>query len=442
MVEGPLLVCHQESRIVVARQGAPDPNIRIARRFEQPSIAASRRQRGPPPHAAGVEGPAILCAEIHEPAGPDHRTDRFQQSTAPSLPASPGATAARPSKHSIENDEIGALAPHREVERVTLDYMDVPESFLGESPPHEGDSVRGWLEGEDAPIRQRQSVGDGAEPGTDLEDGRVGGGWKEQVPVRTVEISEPRPRLASARARALLEGVAPRYRSGSSIQVDDLGARETVRRPTHVQHALIIYVRPHAQIGLASIPWLVENGQSRRFGRSDRRRATMTRARLRTWALVGILAGALAWPGAVVAQPTKLPESMTRASWEVPTIVNQLRMAKQFGKTALELFEAMPPDDEIVSAESLGERAVRATRDTYVMIRAAKESLEQRRERLKYPDPVLELTFKKVFEAWNLARTGPDRISSSVPRSHYLPPVIRDTKRALQLVDQALVLMP
>ena len=171
-------------------------------------------------------------------------------------------------------------------------------------------------------------------------------------------------------------------------------------------------------------------------------RATMTRATLRTWAVAGILAGALAWPGAVAAQPTKLPESVTRATLDVPTIINQLRMAKQFGKTALASFEAMPPDDMLVSAESLDQSTVRATRDTYVMIRAAKESIEQRRDRLKYPDPVLELTFKKVFEAWNLARTPVDRLSSSMPRSQYLPLAIRDTKRALQLVDQAMILIP
>jgi hypothetical protein len=133
---------------------------------------------------------------------------------------------------------------------------------------------------------------------------------------------------------------------------------------------------------------------------------------------------------------------MTKPSHLIPIITKQLRAAKRLGETALESFQAMPPDDLIVTPKSLDERTVEATRDTYIMIRAAKEGLDYRRYRQKSQDPVLELTYKKVFEAWNLARTGPGRLSSSMRRSQYLPLAIRDTKRALQLVDQALLLMP
>lgn len=168
----------------------------------------------------------------------------------------------------------------------------------------------------------------------------------------------------------------------------------------------------------------------------------MLKAALKMGTAAGILASALAWLGPVAAQPTKLPESMTKPSLDTPTIVRQLHMAKRFGKTSLELLEAMPSDNMIVSAESLDVRAVRATRDTYIMIRAAKEGLDYQKDRQKLLDPVFELTYKKVFEAWTLARTAPGNLSSSMPRSQYLPPAIRDTKRALQLIDQALVLLP
>jgi hypothetical protein len=83
--------------------------------------------------------------------------------------------------------------------------------------------------------------------------------------------------------------------------------------------------------------------------------AAMIRSTWKMGAVAEILAGTVAWPGAVTAQPTKPPELVTRTSLDVPTIVGQLRMAKQFGKTALDAFEAMPADDLIVTAKSLGD---------------------------------------------------------------------------------------
>src|SRR5574341_1048023 len=126
-------------------------------------------------------------------------------------------------------------------------------------------------------------------------------------------------------------------------------------------------------------------------------KSQMISAAFKMGAVAGILLGALAWHSPVAAQPTKLPESVTKPSYLIPIITKQLRAAKRFGETALESFQAMPLDDLIVTPNSLDERTVAATRDTYIMIRAAKEGLDYRRYRQKYQDPVLELTYKKVF---------------------------------------------
>ena len=104
----------------------------------------------------------------------------------------------------------------------------------------------------------------------------------------------------------------------------------------------------------------------------------------------------------------------------------------------MQKLKATPSDDSV----PLDADTIRAFRDTYVMIRAAKEGLDLKKERQKYPDPVLELGYKRVFEAWNLARTPTDKLSWSLPKAEFLAISIRDMGQALRLVDQALVILP
>ena len=164
----------------------------------------------------------------------------------------------------------------------------------------------------------------------------------------------------------------------------------------------------------------------------------MTTGKWAVWAAAGALACVLTWAGNAAAQPTSLPLSVTKASQDLRTIRNQLEMAQQFGRTAMQKLKATPRDNSI----PLDTDTIRAFRDTYVMIRAAKEGVELRKDRQKYPDPVLELAHKRLFEAWNLARTPTDKLSWSLPRARFLDISIRDMGQALRLVDQVLVLLP
>ncbi len=156
------------------------------------------------------------------------------------------------------------------------------------------------------------------------------------------------------------------------------------------------------------------------------------------WAAAGVVACLLTWAGSVTAQPTSLPPSMTKASMNMGTIKRQLQMAQRLGRTALQELQASPMDNSTPLADS----TIRASRDTYVLIRAAKEGLELRKDRQKSPDPVLDLAYKRVFQAWNLSRTPADRLSWSMPRKQYLAISVRDMGQALQLVDQALGILP
>jgi hypothetical protein len=166
--------------------------------------------------------------------------------------------------------------------------------------------------------------------------------------------------------------------------------------------------------------------------------AKVTTGKWVVWAAAAVFAYVLTWAGPASAQPTSLPESVTKASLDMRTIRNQLEMGQQFGKTAMQKLQATPSDDSI----PLDKDTIRAFRDTYVMIRAAKEGLELRKDRQKYPDPVLDLAYKRLYEAWNLARTPTDKLSWSLPRARFLDISIRDMGQALRLVDQVLVLLP
>ena len=164
----------------------------------------------------------------------------------------------------------------------------------------------------------------------------------------------------------------------------------------------------------------------------------MTTGKWVMWTAGGVLACVLTWPAPLAAQPTSLPESMTKGSRDMVTIRSQLEMAQQFGRRAMQGLQASPSDD----STPLDERTIRAFRDTYVLIRAAKQGLDLRRDRQKYPDPVLELAYKRLFDAWNLSRTPVDKLSWGMPRAEYLAMSIRDMGQALRLVDQVLVILP
>jgi hypothetical protein len=66
--------------------------------------------------------------------------------------------------------------------------------------------------------------------------------------------------------------------------------------------------------------------------------------------------------------------------------------------------------------------------------------MELHREYLKYPDPMVELAFKRVDHAWDLARVPIDY--RGLPRHQYIPRASGDLSQALRLLDQALVILP
>lgn len=136
--------------------------------------------------------------------------------------------------------------------------------------------------------------------------------------------------------------------------------------------------------------------------------------------------------------------SISVPSRQPAVIKSQLRLASDLGHKVLLSLANAPTDDSIPLDESLH----KAARDTYVMIRAARHGMILTKEwnegrKNVLPDPMMDLAYKRVDDAWNLSRTPVDAWSNlGLGRQEYLRRSIEDLGRAMRLVDQALVLLP
>jgi len=146
----------------------------------------------------------------------------------------------------------------------------------------------------------------------------------------------------------------------------------------------------------------------------------------------------LSVPPSISAQQTALPDHLFVASRDKATITSQLHLAAGLGKKTLMELRALSTDDAV----PLDSNLLRNAGDTYKLIRAARYGLEMAKERMRYPDPILELSFKRVDAAWDLSRTPVDMSTSAgVSRQEYQRKSTEDLSQALKLVDQALLLL-
>jgi len=160
---------------------------------------------------------------------------------------------------------------------------------------------------------------------------------------------------------------------------------------------------------------------------------------VRTCGAVMILILAFGGIAPVAAQKTTIDANTLAPSKDPAVVKNQLTLAARFGRRALAGLEATSPDVPMPPEDSV----LQPARDTYVLIRAALGSLQHAKESRRVPDPLIDLAYKKVSDAWNLSRVPVDRASSAgSSRREYLRQSVRSLRRALDLVDQALVLLP
>jgi hypothetical protein len=139
-----------------------------------------------------------------------------------------------------------------------------------------------------------------------------------------------------------------------------------------------------------------------------------------------------------LAQQTMVSPLVLRESRDPVAIARQLRMAVSRGRSALDGLQAAVPDNSVPHDESV----IQAAKDTYVLIRAARAGLRTAKDAKRFRDPILEYSFLKIEDAWNLARTPVDLSHSSMPRQEYLRLAIADLSKAVRIVEQVLALMP
>jgi hypothetical protein len=138
-----------------------------------------------------------------------------------------------------------------------------------------------------------------------------------------------------------------------------------------------------------------------------------------------------------------VPASVLASSRDPSVIKTQLRLAVQLGGEVLADLRAAPSDDSV----PIDPKLLRKARDTYALIRAGRHGFELIKEwnegrKGVLPDPIMDLAFKRVDNAWNLSRTPVDLSSSlGISRQEYLRRATEDLGRALQLVNQALAIM-
>jgi len=158
---------------------------------------------------------------------------------------------------------------------------------------------------------------------------------------------------------------------------------------------------------------------------------------IRGFATLAVLLG-LGSLSPALAQKTTLPPAAYALSNRSSVYTQQLRMASELGRRALAELGRAPTDEGVPLDESF----VQPARDTYVLIRAARAGMGLAREAQKYPDPLLEMAFKRVDNAWNLSRTAVDQYTWGISRQQYLEVSIRDLTAAMRLIDQALMMLP
>jgi hypothetical protein len=154
-------------------------------------------------------------------------------------------------------------------------------------------------------------------------------------------------------------------------------------------------------------------------------------------AVLGLF-GALGVVGTAHAQkttvaPMSLLEKPEKAWW-----MGQLHQAREFGGRALAGLQAAPTDD----STPIDEDVLQDARNTYALIRSARGGIAIARGDRRQADPMIDLVYKRVDDAWNLARVPVDRVSWGNSRVEYLSAAVPSLEKSLHLLDQVFLLMP
>ena len=156
--------------------------------------------------------------------------------------------------------------------------------------------------------------------------------------------------------------------------------------------------------------------------------------RLAIATMLGVLF--ITWPLLVSVGPVGSQEDDPQPSRQPAVIKAQLLQFTQLSRRTMREIQALPVDDSIPVDPVVRHHA----HQNYVLIRAAWYGLGLAIQRQTYQDVTLALAHKRVEAAFNLARFPVDNTSGA--RSEYISRSVQDLTRAVQLVNQALAILP
>ena len=170
----------------------------------------------------------------------------------------------------------------------------------------------------------------------------------------------------------------------------------------------------------------------------------MTRSRRVELGLALVALVAVGGAAVPAARAQGVPESMLQSSRDTAVTKSQLKLAVLLGGEVLAGLQATPVDDSVPLDPAL----VKKARETYALVRAGRHGFELEKEwnegrKGVLPDPIKDLAFKRVDLAWNLSRTPIEILTSAgISRAEYLQRATTDLSKAIQLINQALLILP
>ncbi len=114
----------------------------------------------------------------------------------------------------------------------------------------------------------------------------------------------------------------------------------------------------------------------------------------------------------------------------------QIREAIGRCRRTLRELQTVSNDDSV----PIDPKVIHNARMAYYMVRSARHGMGLAKERQTSPDPVFEMAFKRVDQAWDLARFPVD--GRTMQRGEYLGQSIPKVQQAIRLLEQALVILP
>jgi hypothetical protein len=152
-------------------------------------------------------------------------------------------------------------------------------------------------------------------------------------------------------------------------------------------------------------------------------------------ALVALLSGVVVLAGPAAAQKSTYPDSMLKIVYEPRLISAQLQAALVEAKKAVAGYDALGPDDPI-------EGPLQAITNSYFLMRVALAGMSGIRGKKKFPDPVLDLAFNKIKQAWDRARGPIDSIHNSPARMNYIERSREASRDTVVLLEQGVAIWP